>query len=267
MEFRILEVKRFIAPSSKTVLRRVVKDYELDLYLKGDRVIYTDGVRQSICAGDICFRYPGQEVYSFGDYDCYIVTLDFSGGTPIDNYSRGAKGPLQPISEHPLLQNIPSVFSPIRAAELKECFSNLTRQADFDTDVARALVIEILHLIRADLCRIFYNNHKPAEQSVDMAKRHIDLNYRNRITLESLAELTHLEKSYLSRIFKKKFHQSPIDYLILLRLSRARDLLLSTDMTINEIAISCGYTNISFFIASYKKNYGMTPAQYRAYHL
>lgn len=244
-------------------MKRVTKDYEIDYFLKGDRVIYTDGVREEIHAGDICFRSPGQEVYSFGDYDCYISTLDFSGRGYQENYSRNVAGEIQSVSDAEILKGIPNVFSPPKTKELQDVFSKLIRVADIRSDAARLLMQEILYLIHAELCHRAYRLTKPETEPVDRVRQYLEEHFWEPVSLEQLSLLVHLEKSYLIRTFRKKFSNTPIEYLGLLRLSRARDLLFTTNMTIGEIAFSCGYNNTSFFIDQYKKQYGMTPGESR----
>ena len=65
------------------------------------------------------------------------------------------------------------------------------------------------------------------------------------------------------KIFKKQFGKTPYQMLIYLRLEKARDIILATDTTVYETAEHCGYKTPSFFIAEYKKKYGLTPEQAR----
>lgn len=87
--------------------------------------------------------------------------------------------------------------------------------------------------------------------------------YTDKITLANLAEHFHLSEKYLSRYFKKHFYISFSQYLSHLRLSHAKSLLETSDLSITEIAASAGFPSVSFFIRSFKSNYGITPLQYR----
>ena len=87
--------------------------------------------------------------------------------------------------------------------------------------------------------------------------------YTDKITLADLAEYFHLSEKYLSRYFKKHFYISFSQYLSHLRLSHAKNLLETTDLSITEVAASAGFPSVSFFIRSFKSNYGITPLQYR----
>lgn len=87
--------------------------------------------------------------------------------------------------------------------------------------------------------------------------------HTEKITLADLAKHFHLSEKYLSRYFKKHFYISFSQYLIHLRLSHAKNLLETSDLSITEVAASAGFPSVSFFIRSFKSNYGVTPLQYR----
>jgi AraC-like DNA-binding protein len=53
------------------------------------------------------------------------------------------------------------------------------------------------------------------------------------------------------------------EYLTGVRLAKAHNILIATDIPITDVAISCGYTNLSYFISEYKKVYGRTPRDTR----
>lgn len=262
MDFHVLECKHFVAPSATSVIKRTVCNHELDYYVKGERTLYVDGVPHAVKDGYVCFRRPGQEVYSFGDYDCYIITLDFSKETPIADYSRNKASVLEPISDNGMITAIPTVFSVRRSKELLPLISALSEQSDKNTESSHMLLREILYLLNADICHRYYEEHN-ATTAIDDVFEYINKHYAEKPSLDELAALSYMDKSYLCRAFKKRFGQSPIEAVIRLRLNHARDLLLNTDMTVKEIAIACGYNDTSFFIAQYKKAFESTPNEDR----
>ena len=84
-----------------------------------------------------------------------------------------------------------------------------------------------------------------------------------KITLEDLTEIFSMGKHTLIREFRKKTGSSPVAYMIRLRLQYAGQLLLLSDMSIREIADTCGYSSASFFSSDFKKHTGFTPGEYR----
>lgn len=83
------------------------------------------------------------------------------------------------------------------------------------------------------------------------------------ISREDVAAHVHLNPAYLSRLFKKQTGQNLIDYLIETKMTRARQLLDSTGMTVSAIAQQVGYSNFSHFTKMFKKQYGVNPQEYR----
>lgn len=99
-----------------------------------------------------------------------------------------------------------------------------------------------------------------------LAKRYIDSNYAQNITLDTLAEITHINKYYLAHSFASCIGQSPISYLSAKRLQASMELLVNTNHSIAQIASSTGFSSQSYFSQIFKKSVGMTPQQYRKIH-
>ncbi|MGI6403331.1 MAG: response regulator transcription factor [Oscillospiraceae bacterium] len=81
--------------------------------------------------------------------------------------------------------------------------------------------------------------------------------------LAQAAESLQLSGSYLSRLFKEKMSKNFTDYLMELRLERAQELLLHTDLKIETIANKVGFVNHNYFGQVFKRFTGLTPRQYR----
>lgn len=96
-----------------------------------------------------------------------------------------------------------------------------------------------------------------------IAKRYIDANYMDNITLDQLAEITHVNKYYLVHSFTKYIGLSPIHYLTHKRIRVSMDLLASTDSSISQIASGVGFSSQSYFTHVFRKILGITPVQYR----
>lgn len=263
MEITILELKHFVAPSAKTVIKRTVTDYEIDFYKKGGRQIVIDGRETEIHDGDVSIRKPGQTVYSFGDYDCYILTLDLSDSRSPEGYSRNTANSLQITSSDSAVAYLPDKVSPKAPSEYSTLFERLFALTSTESAEAKCTVRQLLYMLNLDALRKSTDAERAIDSAPDRVYRYINKHFRDDITLEGLSELVHMDTSYLSRIFKKKYGTSPIDCVIRLRLDYASGLIMNTDMTVCEIADYCGYGNVSFFISAYKKRYGMTPGEHR----
>ncbi|NSW90423.1 MAG: helix-turn-helix domain-containing protein [Firmicutes bacterium] len=102
------------------------------------------------------------------------------------------------------------------------------------------------------------------KELVKKVKEYINANIANQdISLNSVANAMYLSPNYLSRIFKEETGIYFIDYLIEARLELAKELLTSTNLSIEEIATVVGYSSSQYFIKKFKSKYGKTPKQYK----
>ena len=92
---------------------------------------------------------------------------------------------------------------------------------------------------------------------------YIQQNYTGKILLREFGEQFHLSEKYISRYFKEHFHITLSQYVTYLRLEHAKQMLQETDISVTEVAMQSGYQNISYFIRSFKKTYGVSPLKYR----
>ncbi|SFF31374.1 iron complex transport system substrate-binding protein [Paenibacillus algorifonticola] len=97
----------------------------------------------------------------------------------------------------------------------------------------------------------------------EQAIRYMTENYQHNITIESLAQLLNYSPQYLSRKFKDQTGNSPINFLIMLRMDKAQELLLTSDATLQEVAASVGYPDMFYFNRMFKKHVGIAPGQYK----
>lgn len=127
--------------------------------------------------------------------------------------------------------------------------------------VLEMLLIYIARSYRMDVQTQTAEPHMSKECAA--AKRYLDNHYAQNITLDSLADATHINKYYLAHTFTGYLGMSPINYLTQKRLSVAMELLTSTNHSIAEIASSTGFVSQSYFSQAFKKSVGMAPLQYR----
>ncbi len=93
---------------------------------------------------------------------------------------------------------------------------------------------------------------------------YIQAHIAEKITLQELSNITHLQKNYFISRFKKEFGTTPIDYINHHRLDRvARYLSTDPVVSINEAALANGYEDYRYFTRLFKQRYGITPSDYR----
>ena len=88
-----------------------------------------------------------------------------------------------------------------------------------------------------------------------------------KIDVDLLAEKIHLSHVGLIWKFKQQLGLTPMEYLIMIRLRHAKELLIESKMMISEIAQSCGYSSQYYFSNAFKKSFGMSPSEFRKIHI
>lgn len=92
--------------------------------------------------------------------------------------------------------------------------------------------------------------------------KYIDKNFFNQLNLEILADKVNISKFYLAKEFKHNTGSTVNEYIILSRLSHAKELLKYSELSINEITFRIGFNNVSHFINLFKARENMTPLQF-----
>lgn len=165
--------------------------------------------------------------------------------------------------------------------EIAAAISRLTRDFQLDTGeifgLGSSLYEEIFKFKTVDeICEwveeicIKLMNHisskrqNTTEMLLEKARDYIRSNYGDdELSMQKVANHLHISSSYLSMIFKKDAGVTFLKYLVSIRLEAAKELLCNSDLKTAEIAEKIGYPDINYFSYFFKKNYGMSPREYR----
>lgn len=101
------------------------------------------------------------------------------------------------------------------------------------------------------------------DESIQKAARYIRRHFNQPISLEKAAALVNMSPTYFSKKFKRATGFGFKEYLLKLRLQEAALRLISTDESVTEIALRCGFNDSNYFGAVFKKEFGTPPLQYR----
>ena len=124
-----------------------------------------------------------------------------------------------------------------------------------------AMILELTEAVRRS--RLNLGAYSPHIRRI---VEHIQLNYSQKLSLGDLAALAHMSESHLSKIFKKEVGTNISQYIEHLRCEKAAEMLRSGRTAIQEISSYVGYEDNNYFVKVFKKQFGMTPTEYRASH-
>lgn len=103
----------------------------------------------------------------------------------------------------------------------------------------------------------------PDTEWVAQITHFIDENYRETLTLATLADMCHGSPYHLHRTFKRIKGMTPVEYVQQTRVAKAKSLLVQSDQSVTDIASAVGMPNAPYFITLFKKMTGHTPNEYR----
>jgi transcriptional regulator GlxA family with amidase domain len=116
----------------------------------------------------------------------------------------------------------------------------------------------------ADVQRISLNGRIGVSEKLKRAVRLMEENLETPLSTRALADTVGITARQLERLFGRYLHVSPKQYYVKLRLQRAHNLLMQTDASVIDVAMSCGFASHSHFTRRYKQTYGTTPHTVRA---
>lgn len=123
---------------------------------------------------------------------------------------------------------------------------------------------DLLHQLVSQVTLATMVSDRPDDvpQTIKSVQMYLTQNFQQNTTLEQLGTQFNLNPFYLQKQFKRYVGQTPSEYVIYLRITRAKELLRNTQKTIGEIAAEVGIENLGYFTRLFKKQEGMTPRDY-----
>ena len=124
---------------------------------------------------------------------------------------------------------------------------------------AKSLVYELLYKYFIVLQKRDYSEEF---EKIKVAKKYIDENYTESIQIKELAKMCRFSESHFRRIFYSCHGCSPNEYKLKKRIEKAKDLLLTEEMTVSEVSLAVGFEDANYFSRIFKKQTGKTPREY-----
>ena len=232
-----------------------VRPYYLIHYiLKGKGEFVVNGTRYKLSAGKGFLIEPDYQTIYMADKEepWTYIWVGFSGA--------GAK---RCVSSLGLSQEQP-IFKSSEKDTLTQCILGMI-QHNQKTPVDSFYMLSMLYLFLSTVAAAdpdkssFGNGNIYVSQAIAYIRDHI----AEPLQADSVAKHVGLNRSYLSTLFKQHTGLSPLKYIQKFRMTKAQHLLESSNLSVSDIAYSCGYQQPESLIKLFRQQYGMSPAAYR----
>lgn len=233
-------------------------ELEFSLILDGKGHLYYDKEFFSIQSGDLIIKQTGvlhaEKTDPSQPLEQICVTVSPSDG---EDYGFLLNQPALPV----ILTK--SLF-PLLREQLLFLLDHYQDEDSEDREAAHLVWLSALSLIEALLSKESGRREKASEPSeITPVIEYIDNNFNKSLSLQSLAENFFMSSGYLSKQFKKATGYSVSQYIINRRMGEAERLLLFEDRSVKEIALKCGFKDITYFYRTFKKYTRCTPLDFR----
>lgn len=133
---------------------------------------------------------------------------------------------------------------------------------------AKTAVVGLINLIWSEIAENIRPDDKPHDECSQLTAMkamiaYIDAHYAEKIALEDIASAGFVSKRTCGNMFERFLYMPPMKYLNEYRLKRSIDLLKTTELTVTEIALACGFSGASYYAESFRRELGSSPSEYR----
>lgn len=137
------------------------------------------------------------------------------------------------------------------------------KEENYESVCQNLLEVLLICMLRNDNLSIIQSNNTLINRECAQIKNYLDAHYAENITLNTLVEITHMNKYYMVHAFTRYAGLSPINYLLQKRIQEGKALLESTTHSIAQISELLGFSSQSYFSQAFKKATGKTPIAHR----
>ena len=262
MHVETIDVKKSKYPDFVFLKRKVAKwvyhshdFYEFDLVLSGSATTNVDGTELTVGANDVMIIPPGVE-HKYYDIDkLFIYKFQFKPSfISQETLEKLQKSDKIHFSLYNFIYN--NLF---KLAEIIEYVSN----GGSDNRRLLSMLIDSAVLMTLSNSPREETNTSVPFGSMLRVVEYLSNNYKSNPSLSDAAEIAHFNERYFCLKFREYTGKSYKDFLTEIKMTNAKRLIESTELSINEVATESGYSTQSHFNREFKKYYGLSPLQMR----
>lgn len=242
---------------------------------EGEAWLYFQHRRIHLLPGHI-YIVPAQTVHTcechglFKHYYIHLYEEAQSDTDIFDYYKFPEVGVAVSGNEESVFQTICDIYPDAALSDSNpEIYDNSVRFAEYVKrynslpDYVRMHVRGLLFVLFAQVLKYASPKTWTSDRRMAAVLKHIRRNGNVRMEMLELAEIACVSKQHLIRLFRQNFNETPMQYVIRKKIERAELMLLTTAMSVKNVAYALGFNDHSYFIRLFKKHTGKTPAEYR----
>jgi AraC-like DNA-binding protein len=247
----------FSAPKGWAIHDRVMRQFVLQYVVDGAARYPVENRDYETVRGDLLFHRPLERhsIVTVEDkpYVCISIVFHFGNAAfPYDDLFRGAHL-LGNYSEHPVAEMLSQLVSHYRQPGLvhqMQCQSLLMRILAETTPWNESLHDGQTGMTVKQMPKLV------------LIKNYLYEHYQRRVTIQELEAVSGLSKNYILLLFRKHVGMPPIQYLTWIRINKAKEMAVQTNLSVSEIAERVGYTDVHTFGRMFKNKTGQSLTQF-----
>ena len=230
---------------------RMTTMFELELPLEDGGISYIDDSSHAISVNTVICAKPGQLRHTRLPFKCHYVHMVVTEGRMLD-----------------ILSSLPNFIDLTDASEIRALLTEMCDCHDIGTPdddvILYSLLLKLVHILnkQAIAYRIDHspkaNNHEVIERTLE----YVNANLTSDLSLERLSNMAKFSPIYFHKLFKASTGKTLHEYITDQRIKKAVTLLVSTDMTLTQVAYESGFSSQSYFSYAFKKKKQLSPREY-----
>ena len=240
----LMEIGRCIQGRGKIVLGNEVYDYGEDMFTLIPQNILHGTSSEGDCYWEYLFFDMEELMEEFDHYDlkkANKIIRSVMGNGRI--YQRNVR---------------PDIWNLIEMI-----FELVRKKNDYYKETVKALLAGVVMQMAADNEIENKGQRNENVSSIAPALKYIEENYQQEIQIQNLAECCHVSEAHFRRIFQKNMNMTPVEYINLVRVQAACDLMRKNNYQMEEVAQKAGFQTVSTFNRNFNKIIGSTPYQWK----
>ena len=230
---------------------RKTEMFEIEIPIEKGGVSYIDSEQMAIKPNMIICAKPNQIRHTRLPFKCYYIHMILNEGKLYD-----------------ILMNTPTFVFTGNFSRYQDIFAKLCKyfntNDENDEIILHSLILELAYTLSDDAKRLLHirKSRKSKDDAIEKTVKYINENISADLSLKALAENVSFSPIHFHNCFKEAMGKTLHEYIENERLKIATELLITTDMTLSEIAYQCGFSSQAYFSYVFKQKMCLTPREY-----